>query len=183
MPSATVPDQYAMIGTILDPPLFSLDTTFKKHFCSGRPYLWKVFWKSVPKEKRILPKSLWCGMHVTVCSYDAYINKILCTLCKAVNLVLWDILSYEKLCYANCSVSLEACHDRSYVRQEDLLPGIFRDSQRLCCKIKSYVIRASVTGVAVPYERFCSDKDFFMLEVLQWVYLILWSTFSWYSNK
>jgi hypothetical protein len=29
MPSATVPGQYPTIGTILDPPKFSLDTTFK----------------------------------------------------------------------------------------------------------------------------------------------------------
>ncbi len=32
MPSATVPGQYATIGTILDPPSFSLDTTFKSTF-------------------------------------------------------------------------------------------------------------------------------------------------------
>ncbi len=31
MPNATVPDQYPTIGTILDPPYFSLDTTFKEH--------------------------------------------------------------------------------------------------------------------------------------------------------
>ncbi len=30
MPSATVSGQYPMIGAILDPPLFSLDTTFKQ---------------------------------------------------------------------------------------------------------------------------------------------------------
>jgi hypothetical protein len=32
MPSATVPDQYESIGAILDPPYFSLDTTFKYTF-------------------------------------------------------------------------------------------------------------------------------------------------------
>jgi hypothetical protein len=32
MPSATVPGQYATIGAILDPPLFSLDITFKPSF-------------------------------------------------------------------------------------------------------------------------------------------------------
>jgi hypothetical protein len=30
MPSATVPGQYPTIGVILDPPYFSLDTTFKQ---------------------------------------------------------------------------------------------------------------------------------------------------------
>ncbi len=34
MPSATVLDQYLTIGAILDPPWFSLDTTFNYTFIS-----------------------------------------------------------------------------------------------------------------------------------------------------
>jgi hypothetical protein len=51
MPSATVPDQYATIGAILDPPYFSLDTTFNEQFAAGEMSM--IFAVSLPIRNKI----------------------------------------------------------------------------------------------------------------------------------